>query len=226
MKRFTRPSWILGLIALVLALSGSAYAGSKITGAQIKDSTITGKDIKNGSIGPSDLSYAAQDGMQGPAGPAGPAGAPGVAGVVTVESTHIDLAPGAYTPQGMQATCPPGKVVIGTGYYGSIAHTGFVKAYGTFVSGFISNDTGVVAHEVHFQAICASASGAVASSAGRSLSRFKADHSDAVAAISCKKANVAGQTKCLGPGQFCATRNEKYYRRAGFTCKGGRLRYR
>lgn len=51
------------------------------------------------------------------------------------------------------------------------------------------------------------------------------------AAAACKKAPVGGKTKCLGPGQFCAIRNQSDYRRAGFVCGRGsdgrnRLRYR
>ncbi len=51
------------------------------------------------------------------------------------------------------------------------------------------------------------------------------------AAAACKNSRVAGKTKCLGPGQFCARRNQSDYRRAGFVCARGsdgrdRLRYR
>jgi hypothetical protein len=50
-----------------------------------------------------------------------------------------------------------------------------------------------------------------------------APHSPVVdqAAAACRNARVAGTTKCLGPGQFCATRNQKDYRRAGFKCAPG-----
>jgi hypothetical protein len=41
------------------------------------------------------------------------------------------------------------------------------------------------------------------------------------AAAACKNARVAGATKCLGAGQFCATRNQSDYRRAGFKCAPG-----
>src|SRR5690349_14990485 len=83
MHRFNRPGIWLGLVAIVLAMSGSAYAASKITGAQIKDGTITGKDIKTRSIGSSQLdggALAALEGPPGVAGAAGPAGPPGPAG--------------------------------------------------------------------------------------------------------------------------------------------------
>lgn len=52
----------------------------------------------------------------------------------------------------------------------------------------------------------------------------------AVASKSCsggrKHAVIGGEHKCLGPGQFCARRNERIYKSKGFTCKSGRLRYR
>jgi hypothetical protein len=122
--------------------------------------------------------------MQGPQGLQGPAGVPGasgLAGVVAVESAHFTLGPGAYSPSNAIAQCPPGKVVIGTGFVASIAHAGFVKAYGTFVGGFIYNDASVNATDLSFQAICASAGGAVASSAGRAFSKYQTDRSNAVA---------------------------------------------
>lgn len=54
---------------------------------------------------------------------------------------------------------------------------------------------------------------------------------DTAAAAACTKARVGGATKCLGPGQFCAVRNQRDYRRAGYVCARGsdgryRLRYR
>lgn len=32
---------------------------------------------------------------------------------------------------------------------------------------------------------------------------------------------ISGEHKCLGTGQYCARRNERIYRRHGFTCKPG-----
>jgi hypothetical protein len=36
-----------------------------------------------------------------------------------------------------------------------------------------------------------------------------------------RHAVIDGEHKCLGSGQFCAKRNERIYRRHGFTCKPG-----
>src|SRR5215212_8370748 len=83
LRRF-RPSgsMVVALLALVMAMSGSAVAASLITSKQIKDGTIQTKDISKkartalkatrGSVGPA--------GATGPAGPIGPMGAQGEKG--------------------------------------------------------------------------------------------------------------------------------------------------
>lgn len=122
MSYFRRPSpgLLLGILALVVAMTGSAVAASLITSKQIKDGTIQTKDISKkaraqlkGNIGP-----------RGAAGPAGAAGAQGPAGPVNlkyVESASVD------NPDGTQAqaiaTCPAthpnvvGGGVRTTGYF-------------------------------------------------------------------------------------------------------------
>lgn len=49
------PATILSLIALFVALGGSAYAAARITGANVKNNSLTGRDIRNHSIGGRDL---------------------------------------------------------------------------------------------------------------------------------------------------------------------------
>jgi hypothetical protein len=83
---------IIGLVALCIALSGTAYAAISLpqnsvgTGV-IKNNSLTGKDVKNGSLGKADFKRgtllrgakgetgargaAGAQGEQGPAGPAG-----------------------------------------------------------------------------------------------------------------------------------------------------------
>jgi hypothetical protein len=82
--KFGKPSgsMVVAIIALVLAMGGSAVAASLITSKQIKDGTIQTKDISKkarnalkGQRGPAGLT-----GATGPAGPAGPAGAAGAKG--------------------------------------------------------------------------------------------------------------------------------------------------
>lgn len=41
-----------------------------------------------------------------------------------------------------------------------------------------------------------------------------------------KHAVLGGEHKCLRVSQFCAKRHQRAYKRKGFVCKGGRLRYR
>ena len=70
-----RPSgsMLVALLALVLAMTGSAVAASLITSKQIKDGTIQVKDLSKATIN-------ALKGKQGTAGPQGPAGAQGPQG--------------------------------------------------------------------------------------------------------------------------------------------------
>jgi hypothetical protein len=59
------PGLVVALVALIVAMSGSAIAASFITSSQIKDGTIQLKDI----------SAKARKGLRGVRGPAGPVGA-------------------------------------------------------------------------------------------------------------------------------------------------------
>ena len=101
-KRIT-PGVALGVIALVLAMSGSAVAGSLITSSKIKDGTIQNKDIKKGTISLNRLTPAAQKAIQrastpgktGATGAAGAAGAPGAAGAAGADgvTTTVQASP-------------------------------------------------------------------------------------------------------------------------------------
>jgi hypothetical protein len=53
MKRFLRlpsPAMVVALVALTVALGGSAYAAIVVTGKNIRNGTITGADLKNRSL--------------------------------------------------------------------------------------------------------------------------------------------------------------------------------
>jgi hypothetical protein len=85
MRKHLSPGVVLGSIAIVLAMTGSATAGALITSAKIKDGTIQNKDIKKGTIALDRLTPATQKavklaGVPGPAGANGAAGTPGAAG--------------------------------------------------------------------------------------------------------------------------------------------------
>ena len=46
---------VASALALVFALSGTAYAGALITGRDIRDGSVTGKDVKNGTLTGTDV---------------------------------------------------------------------------------------------------------------------------------------------------------------------------
>lgn len=49
------PSMLVALVALFVALGGSAYAAIVITGRNIRNSTVEGSDVKNGALASRDL---------------------------------------------------------------------------------------------------------------------------------------------------------------------------
>jgi hypothetical protein len=56
MRRFVpSPAMVVAVIALIAALSGSAYAALVITGKSIKNGTVTTKDIRNHSLSGTDM---------------------------------------------------------------------------------------------------------------------------------------------------------------------------
>jgi hypothetical protein len=119
-KRLT-PGTVLALIALFVALSGTATAASV--------ALITGAQIKNGSIGLVDLSAGAKRslkgtrGLRGTPGPPGPIGSPGPQGppgVQSIKQYHYagTLGPGEFN--GFAMTCPPGEGIVSGGGFSSI----------------------------------------------------------------------------------------------------------
>ncbi len=90
MHRFHRfrptPSFTLSMVALMVALGGTAYAATQIHGKNIKNGTITGKKVKRGTLTTTKLSKSTvaalrgQRGAPGTPGAVGPGGPAGVAG--------------------------------------------------------------------------------------------------------------------------------------------------
>jgi hypothetical protein len=63
MRRFLpSPAMVVAVVALIVSLSGSAYAAFVITGKNIKNGTVTGRDIRNHSLTGSDMRH---DGIGG-----------------------------------------------------------------------------------------------------------------------------------------------------------------
>jgi hypothetical protein len=99
MRKHLTPGVVLGAIAIVLAMSGSAVATSLITSAKIKDGTIQNKDIKKGTIALDRLTPATQKvvklaGTPGPAGANGTNGTDGAKGEKGDAGTTLQASPG------------------------------------------------------------------------------------------------------------------------------------
>lgn len=142
----------------VAADSGSPSGADRASGGPSAHASASkrGPRGKTGPRGP-----AGPRGSTGPAGPTGLTGATGAPGIValkTVSSPEINLPTNSdtYTIAGtaFRASCPAGYAVVGTGFNSSVASPGFVLGYGTFVGGFIYNDSGITV-KVTVQAICA-----------------------------------------------------------------------
>ncbi|WP_026910906.1 hypothetical protein [Patulibacter minatonensis] len=74
------PSLLVALLALFVALGGTATAAALIDGKRIRSGTVTGKQVKNRSLTSSDLSASTVKALQGRAGATGATGAVGPAG--------------------------------------------------------------------------------------------------------------------------------------------------
>lgn len=55
MKMRVSPSFVVAVMALVLAAGGTGYAAGKVTSKQIKDNTVQGKDVRDGGLTGVDL---------------------------------------------------------------------------------------------------------------------------------------------------------------------------
>jgi hypothetical protein len=119
-KRLT-PGVVLGILALVIAMTGSAVGASLITGKQIKNSSITGKDVKNKSLTKSDFKGSVRGprgltGAQGPPGATGAPGAPGPSAVSTLTDTFGTGPVAAGAVDGATLPCPAGQKIVSGGF--------------------------------------------------------------------------------------------------------------
>lgn len=133
-----RHTAVVAWLALVMSMSGTAYAVATVTGKDIKDGTVTGNDIKNGSLAVADLRPAAVSrfsepgprgergapGERGPAGPAGPPGPAGPQGPIGPQGPRGVSGWSFHTASQMvgdkwyatwTVNCPAGKVALGGG---------------------------------------------------------------------------------------------------------------
>jgi hypothetical protein len=97
MRKHLTPGVVLGVIAICIAMSGSAVAGSLITSAKIKDGTIQNKDIKKGTISVDRLNKGTQKAIRlaGVPGARGATGATGAKGEDGAPGTTLQPSPGA-----------------------------------------------------------------------------------------------------------------------------------
>jgi hypothetical protein len=113
---------VVALIALIVAMSGSAYAVTQLPknsvgAAQIKKSAVTGAKIKDGSVAAADLSPAARaelKGATGATGPRGEQGSPGVQGLPGLKGDPGPAGPpgpseSAFAETGAAFTALPGS---------------------------------------------------------------------------------------------------------------------
>jgi hypothetical protein len=120
---------VVAVIALFVALGGSAYAATQLPKnsvgtKQLKKGAVTGEKVKAGSLEAIDFKGGqGLPGERGPQGPAGPQGIPGTSGVpasVATEVVNASTATDTSTPKEMTAHCPNGPVLGG----GFVVHTG------------------------------------------------------------------------------------------------------
>jgi hypothetical protein len=116
-KRLT-PGVVLGTLALVIAMTGSAVGASLITGKQIKNSSITGKDVKNKSLTKSDFkgSVRGPRGLTGVQGPPGATGAPGPSAVSNLTDTFGTITVAAGQGDGGTLPCDVGQKIVSGGF--------------------------------------------------------------------------------------------------------------
>jgi hypothetical protein len=155
---------IVAMIALAVALSGTAVAGTT--------ALITSGQIKNGTIQLADISSSAKKALKGQRGPAGPAGAQGIQGLIGpggaqgpaggFDPSKITYVTGptvsvpAGQVSGASAFCPAGTKVIGGGFFSSITDVGGTgnNNAGTSWYVLVSNYTSIAVN-VNATAICA-----------------------------------------------------------------------
>jgi len=108
-----RPSTVIALVALAVALGGTGYAATLLPAgsvgtAQLKNGAVVSAKVKNGSLRAADFAPGELPaGAQGPQGPAGSAGPQGPAGPAGPQGPKGDTgAAGSQGPQGPQG--PPG----------------------------------------------------------------------------------------------------------------------
>jgi hypothetical protein len=114
---------VVALLALMVAMSGTAYAlaipKNSVGSKQIKNNSVKTKDVQDGSLLESDFKAGEV--------PAGPKGPPGTVGTATVQFAQAaaDLANGAETS--LDVHCLSGQMAIGGGTRGDLTNSELTK---------------------------------------------------------------------------------------------------
>jgi hypothetical protein len=169
MKKRITPAFVLAMLALFVALAGTATAGTAAV-------MITGKQIKNGSIGLADLSASAKRALKGQRGPRGYTGVQGIQGAQGTQGASganggfdpnkilYVTGPTVTVPAGDLVTittpCPSGSKALSGGYVDINAGNGTVWASRTYDSGGswtvqVENFNGTIDDSATGYAICA-----------------------------------------------------------------------
>jgi hypothetical protein len=163
---------VVSLIALFVALGGTAIAGGSLIGSkQIADHSIRLVDLNGSAVkalhgqrgADGSSGEPGANGAQGATGPVGPAGLSGLAGAPgTFNSANlqyltgpdVSVAPG--TVGSANAYCPSGTRAISGGFFSSVTTIGFSETFGPSFHGIAAtNNTGITL-TIRATVVCAS----------------------------------------------------------------------
>ena len=110
----------IGLLALCIALSGTAYAATlprnSVGAGQLKKNAVTSPKVKGGSLLLSDFKASQRANLTGAQGARGPQGERGVQGVPgAAGATNVTVRLGASALRDSTAFCNPGERAVGGG---------------------------------------------------------------------------------------------------------------
>ena len=119
----------VGFLALLFAMSGTAYAASlprnsvgtsqlrsnAVTSSKVKDRSLRAVDFARGQLPAGARGATGPQGAQGPAGPQGPGGPQGPAGGSLTYVVDGPFTNPAHSQSAGSATCPPGQHPTGGG---------------------------------------------------------------------------------------------------------------
>lgn len=138
------PALVVSVVALVVASTGSATAGTLVTTKMLKNNSVTTKKVKNNTLSLADLAPSVRKAIQ----------QPHVINNTTVVNTKVVTGPDTDVPDGQvvsaYAFCPTGTHPTGGGFFSGLpltaasAPTGTgVDARGTGWAAIVTNDSGI-----------------------------------------------------------------------------------